>query len=175
MKLQDGESITYESRPESTVLVMWLFEKCLAAAFVGFVVGMPAGIALAVVKGADDSFGAAFGAGGVVAAAFFVLATAYCCALVKTYAYYVTNRRCVFRGGILRRVEHSVPFHKVTDVEISQNILERALGISKLKIFTPGTGSSQGKAEIRFVGLKDPDTPASAIQNALAKLKDRDE
>jgi len=67
-----------------------------------------------------------------------------------------------------------VPYHKITDVEMSQNIIERMIGISTLNIFTPGTGSIRGtggqKAEISFVGLKDNETPAVTISKHLKEL-----
>ncbi len=98
----------------------------------------------------------------------------YCSYLRSTYKYYITNNRCVFCGGIIRRVKRSVPYHKITDVEMSQNIIERMIGISTLNIFTPGTGSIRGtggqKAEISFVGLKDNETPAVTISKHLKEL-----
>jgi len=60
---------------------------------------------------------------------------------------------------------------------MSQNIIERLLGISTLKLFTPGTGSMMvspfggQKAEISFVGLSDNETPAESINNILRKFK----
>ncbi len=76
----------------------------------------------------------------------------------------------------MRRVERSVHYHKVTDVEMSQNIFERILGISTLNIFTPGTSSGGGnssfqKAEISFIGLKDNEGPANTINGILRKFK----
>lgn len=106
-----------------------------------------------------------------------LLALIYCRVLRKTYVYYVTDQRCVFHGGILRRIERSVPYHKVTDVEMSQNIVERILDISTLKVFTPGTSSMQTslfggqRAEISFDGLKDNETPASTINEILRKFR----
>ena len=89
----------------------------------------------------------------------------------------IPNQRCVFQGGILRRIIHSVPYHKITDVEMSQNIIERILGISSLKIFTPGTGSLQAspfkgqRAELTFAGLSDNETPAASVNEILRKFK----
>ena len=60
---------------------------------------------------------------------------------------------------------------------MSQNIVERILGISSLKIFTPGTGSmifspfGGQRAEISFVGLKDNEAPSISINEILRKYK----
>ena len=107
---------------------------------------------------------------------FLVLGMIYCEFLRRTYVYYITNQRCVFHGGIIRRIERSVHYHKVTDVEMSQHIIERILGISTLNIFTPGTSSRAGdssfqKAEISFVGLKDNESPAETINGILRKFR----
>jgi len=130
------------------------------------------------------SFGRAFKfsfiggiAGAVIAGpGFLMLGMIYCEFLRRTYVYYITNQRCVFHGGIIRRIERSVHYHKVTDVEMSQHIIERILGISTLNIFTPGTSSRVGesslqKAEISFVGLKDNESPAETINGNLRKFR----
>ena len=86
--------------------------------------------------------------------------------LRKTYVYYITDKRCVFEGGILRRISHSVTYDKITDVEVSQDIIERALGIATLKIQTAGLGGKD-KSELEFVGLTDAESPAAEV----SKLK----
>ncbi len=91
---------------------------------------------------------------------------------IRSYAirtYYVTNQRCVLHGGIWRKTVRSIPYHRITDVEASQNAIEQLLGISSLRIFTPGTGG-QG-AEISFEGLKDNQTPAASINEILRKFE----
>ena len=183
MKLQEGESIVHEMGPASQILVIWFFSKCLLPTFVGaFVVFsifgffgalIDAGGGVLISRWAMVATLIAAGVGGVIV---MVFALTYCVFLRRTYVYYVTNRRCVFRGGILVRVERSVPYHKVTDVERRQSIVERILGISRLNIFTPGTASvatspflGQG-AEISFVGLKDSETPAATINDLLRQF-----
>jgi len=89
---------------------------------------------------------------------FSIFVQIYFSYLRRTFRYIVTNRRCVFVGGILKRVERSVPFQKITDVQRSQNILERMLGIWNVQIFTPGTasvqnGQAKARAELNFDGL----------------------
>ena len=124
----------------------------------------------------DFAFASVFIGAAVVGLPCLGLVLVYCRYLRRTYVYYITNQRCVFHGGIIRRVERSVHYHKVTDVEMSQNIIERILGISTLNIFTPGTSSrgsdsSFQKAEISFVGLKDNESPADTINGILRKFR----
>jgi uncharacterized membrane protein YdbT with pleckstrin-like domain len=178
MKLQEGEEILLQIQPEPVILVIWFFTRCMPlGAAGGFVLFWPVAFLAGMFK-LDTGFAPfAKGLAGALLAGFFfaALALLYHSYLRRTYIYYITNRRCVFRGGILRRVQHSVPYHKVTDVEMSQNIIERMLGISSLGIYTPGTGSmSQGglrKPEIACIGLKDNETPAETISGILSKYK----
>lgn len=180
MKLQQDEEIIHEMRPAGAILVIRFFSKCLLLAPVGAFAAFVSCMILtaAFFRDIEDlMLTIAITSAVVAAAALLTLAAAYCVYLRRTYVYYVTNQRCVFRGGILRRIERSVHYHKVTDVETSQNIVERALGISTLNIFTPGTGSMVAtpfggqRAEISFVGLKDSETPAATINEVLRKFR----
>jgi uncharacterized membrane protein YdbT with pleckstrin-like domain len=180
MKVQDGEEILHELVPEKNILWIWLFAKALPFGLVGGAVAFGlvgiSGIVFNFGGESDFSF-----IGGIIGAiifglGFLLLALVYCEFLRRTYVYYITNQRCVFHGGIIRRVERSVHYHKVTDVEMSQHIIERILGISTLNIFTPGTSSrgsdsSFQKAEISFVGLKDNERPTDTINGILRKFR----
>ncbi len=183
MRLQEDERLVHELRPEPSVLGIWFLTKCLPASLLGAFVCFGCfgffGTVYCKATSSDSSW--LFAAGGVaaliLAPVILLLALTYCSFLRKTYVYYVTNQRCVFHGGLLRRIERSVPYHKVTDVEMRQNTVERVLGISTLKIFTPGTSSMQRsplggqRAEISFAGLKDSETPASTINGILRKFR----
>ncbi|MFO7899196.1 MAG: PH domain-containing protein [Planctomycetota bacterium] len=164
MRLQTDEEVLHEVKPAPRLLVLWLFTRCLPAPLV----------IAAVIFGATlantETLGPALVAGCATFAALFLAVLTYNACLVRTYVYYVTNQRCVFHGGILRLVEHSVPYHKITDVETSRNILERALSIATVNLFTPGTSSSGGRgsgAELSFPGLEDPESPVDSINDIL--------
>jgi len=177
MKLQESEEVLHELRPERGILGIWFFTKVVPATLVTAILALFAFIIVlgAVNKQSEGWLWGAGIAGIVVVVGMLLLALLYCSGLRTTYVYYVTNQRCVFHGGILRTVERSVPYHKITDVEMSQNIVETALGIATLNIFTPGTGSMTGvggqKAEISFVGLKDHETPAETINSILRQYR----
>jgi len=184
MKLHEDETLLYELYPESQDLVVWFFTKCIFAAFIAafftfWCFGFFGGMFSVAIKSNSEPWFIALGGKMALFTVPVTLAASlvYCSFLRKTYTYYITNQRCVFHGGIVRRIERSVPYHKVTDVEMSQNIIERILGISSLKIFTPGTGSMNfspfggQRAEISFVGLKDNEKPATSINNILRKFR----
>jgi uncharacterized membrane protein YdbT with pleckstrin-like domain len=183
MRLQEGEHIIHELRPEPQVLGIWFFTKCFPTACVGaflsfWCFGVLGGIfAITTMSGAPWPFESGFIIALIVGPVLLIVGLIYCIYLRRTYVYYVTNQRCVFHGGILRRIQRSVPYHKITDVEMSQNIIERVLGISSLKIFTPGTSSMRvspfaaQRAEIFFVGLADNEPPAATINDILKTYK----
>lgn len=186
MKLQEGERILHELRPEAPLLGIWFFTKCIPAGFVGAFLAMwflaffgVFAVIFGRVPAVDPQW--PFSAGGITGLiggpVVLVCAVIYCSYLRRTYVYYVTNQRCVFHGGIIRRVERSVHYHKITDVERSQHIVERLLGISTLKIFTPGTAGfpvfpfAGERAEITMVGLKDNEAPATTIHGILKNFR----
>lgn len=183
MKLQDGEEILHEMKPEASILGIWFVTKCLGFAFLGAFLSFWAsgffGGMFCATTGSNSVSPITTGLrlAPVVGITFLVLALLYCSALRKTYHYWITNMRCVFHGGIIRRVERSVPYHKVTDVEMSQNIVERALNISSINVFTPGTASmqqggfGQQRAEIRFEGLVDSETPTETINKMVRQVR----
>ncbi len=189
MKLMEGEEVIHKLRPARSLLVIWFFTKCLpwgiATAALAAVVALIVGEASRGPLPDNENPSATLIVGAAVAALFLFTALpfVYFIFLRRTYIYTITGQRCVFHGGILRRIERSVPYHKITDVERKQNIVERILGISTLNIFTPGTASmpvhsgflltSAGgqRAELSFVGLRDSDAPATSINEILRQYK----
>ena len=188
MKLQEGENVVHELRPHANLLIVWALTKCSVAALGGGVLGFFCTMLLGVVTGQTDDFDGgkavewrAMYAAMALAIVAASIACVYCHRLLRSHIYWITDRRCIFHGGIIRRVERSVPYHKVTDVEQSQNLIERALRICSLNIYTPGTASvsdrSLGRlgAEVRFEGLRDSEEPAESINGFLQGLRSEED
>ncbi|MDD5019609.1 MAG: PH domain-containing protein [Candidatus Omnitrophica bacterium] len=180
LMLQQGEQILWEGKPEKKIYVMWLLTRVLfMSVLISGIIAYLAVVACVIYAAAHHMKAPAFYP--VPSILIFVVPVVLACALfyyrhlLETFHYTVTNQRCVFQGGIFVRRRRNVPFHKITDVEINQNIIEHMLGICSLKIFTPGTGSAGvpgfEKAEIVFCGLLDAEKPASVIQDTLKKFK----
>ena len=168
INLKNNEIIIREMHPDSSLLLLWIFTKCLAVTlfsfwiiffFIFFSVSMSGGVMgmESFMKFSDDL--ALF----VIIA--FGIVIMYHHYLRKTYVYYITNHRCVFQGGIIKRIRRSVSYDKITDVEISQNILERFLGIGRINVHTASMGTQ--KSEISFVGLKDAEAPLTDINSNM--------
>ncbi|HBH03214.1 MAG TPA: hypothetical protein DDZ42_15055 [Candidatus Rokubacteria bacterium] len=53
-----------------------------------------------------------------------------------------SRHRALFRGGLLVRRRRSVPYHKITDLEVTRTLLDQLLGIGTLRIYTARRRSS---------------------------------
>ncbi len=188
MKLDDGEVLKLDINPNEKILVIWFFTKMItysvAAMFFIFMAfffintwTLTEEIEAANREKTDESalvrdekvkeikhpFIIIIDHWQWALAVVFLISIAtqlYFVFLKKTYRYIITDRRCIFIGGILKRVERSVPHKKITDIQRSQNILERMLGIWNVQIYTPGTasmqlGNAKAKAELNFDGLSN--------------------
>lgn len=182
INLQEGEEILFEGRPEERIFKMWFFTKVIPttalASFITFFALMFLWVFFVAIPSGEKNLPfpvyllrIAF----IFAPFWFIFFLFYYRALKNTFHYYITNLRCIFKGGIFVRRRRSVPYHKITDVEINQNIIEHYLCLYSLKIFTPGTGSVGAtgfeKAEIVFYGLNDAEVPARIVQDILKKYK----
>jgi len=181
MHLEKEEVILYEGEPSPDVVKVWIFTKIFRILFISaffilwatlFFGGI---ISCVILKHKEPPFILLPFFFGIGLPLIFVFVYLYYKSLYKTYRYYITNKRCIFEGGILVKRKRSAPFYKITDIEVSQFILERILGLHSLKIFTPGTASSGSygfqRAEIVFEGLKDVETPYRLIQEQIDKSR----
>lgn len=182
IKLQEGEQILFEGRPEKKILAMWIFTKVMLMSilfsFITFYILMLLFVFFIAIPSGNKNVPFPhylWKVALILAPVWFLLLLIYYKNLKKTFHYFITNQRCIFEGGIFVKRLRNVPYHKITDVEINQNIIERFIGLYSLKIFTPGTGSvgvpGFEKAEIVFCGLLDAQKPASIVQEMLKKYK----
>ena len=180
MELEKNEKLLFEGKPKRAVLVVWFFTKvifttiiCLFLVFwaTGFFTGIYLTVTHPLVDNSSiDTFFSVGRLGFVlVGVVYFICALIYIFYLVRTYHYYITNQRIIFEGGIIIRKKRNIPFHKITDLTVSQNILERMLNISSLDLYTAST--RQKRAEVSFVGLEDAELPQRLINKELKSLK----
>ena len=156
------EKEQYHGFPSAKVIIPWLFGRVSIVFFIGLWFGVGS---LQVYE--NLSFSKIF----VNVIGFLILAglviLAYLIFLCKTYRYTITDKGIYFKGGIIVRSNKFVPFFKVTDVEVSQNLLEQILGINKLKFHT--AGSMHMKPEIMFEGIVDATTPRDVAHKMIVK------
>ncbi|MBW9267764.1 MAG: PH domain-containing protein [Candidatus Thiodiazotropha sp. (ex. Lucinisca nassula)] len=181
MKFGSDEKVIHHLQPENRLIIMWAFTKCLTQGFsVGFFFFMLFYFNwIFSMSGKDIKALPEYGdliVFSIIFAIFaFVLSYIYHRYLIKTINYYITNKRCIYVGGLLKKVEHSVSYNKITDVERSRNIVEQILSISTINLFTSGTTSmrvpmrSQPMPELSYIGLVNSEDVAETINEYVRK------
>lgn len=166
MKFSENEKILHDIKPEQKLIAIWFFTKCLthglATAFIPMMVwwfyATFANLSKVIIF---EEYSFFIKMGLLLLGIGISISYLYNRALINTISYYVTDRKCVWSGGILRKVEHSVSYHKITDIERSQNLIEQILKLSTASLFTPGTSSmgaglgarAKTMPELMFEGL----------------------
>ncbi|MFB6118684.1 PH domain-containing protein [Halosegnis sp.] len=112
-----------------------------------------------------DRFGLA--AGGLLGAVLLV-AFAYQVAVVRRFDYRATEDTFDISSGVFSRRTREIPYRRVQNVDVSRNVLQRALGIAELRVETAGGGETE--VRLRYVG----DEEAERLQREIGRRK-RDE
>jgi putative membrane protein len=106
----------------------------------GFVV-----IAFFIVNSNDWGLPAAAAAGGAI----LLVALAYEVAYYRRYEYELTEDTLDISSGVISRREREIPYRRIQNVDVSQSVIQRALGIAAVDLETAGGSSTEGS--IRFV------------------------
>jgi putative membrane protein len=85
----------------------------------------------------------------LVAVGSFLLSLGYEVAYYRRFEYQLTDDTLDIRSGVFNRREREIPYGRVQNVDISRNIFQRLVGLSKLDIETAGGGSTE--ASLRYV------------------------
>lgn len=108
---------------------------------------------------------------GTILAIPLIIFAIYNTLLRNSCQYVITDRGVELTGGIFTKISKEVLFSQITDVRISQNFLERLLGIYELHIQT--AGSRFEEPEISFLGIDDPYTPRNIILQYTQRVQNR--
>ncbi|MFB6088144.1 MAG: PH domain-containing protein [Haloarculaceae archaeon] len=127
------------------------------------------GLILAVFFAGVPAFSALKGAVGAAAAlGLVVLVVAaivgYVVAYYRRFEYELTRDTFDIRSGVFARREREIPLRRIQNVDISQNVVQRALGLAEIKMET--AGASQAEAHLRYVGYDR----ANHIQSEVSRL-----
>lgn len=76
--------------------------------------------------------------------------------------YVVTNRRISHRSGILTQTGRDIPLHRVNDVGLEKDLLDRVLGCGTLIV-----SDATDKAGMRLHDVPDVETVQVTLQNLL--------
>lgn len=182
MRFSSEEKIIHKIKPDTKLMFIWFFTKSISHGFItAFVPTLIWVIYDLILNGNKVIFIESDGFFITIGFALFGIGSSlsylYTRMLIKTITYYVTDRKCVWTGGIFRKVEHCASYHKITDVERSQNIIEQILKISTVSLFTPGTSSivpafnarTKTMPELKFEGITNSDEVAQTINEHVRK------
>ncbi len=86
-------------------------------------------------------------------------------AYYRRFEYETTPDTFDIRSGVISRRNREIPYHRVQNVDISRNVLQRALQIAELRIETAGGGETE--AVLKYVGYGE----AKRLQNELGRRK----
>lgn len=92
-----------------------------------------------------------------------VLATVgYELAYFRRFEYELTADTFDIRSGVISRREREIPYHRIQNVDISRNVLQRVLGIAAVGLETAGGRQTEGT--IRYVSFADAEWLQREIQ-----------
>jgi uncharacterized membrane protein YdbT with pleckstrin-like domain len=141
--LNDNETVSVDLHPH------WCY---LAAPSIAIVLAIAAGVATLVATEVDSTWRTAAGWATIVA----IVASS--CWLLSRYGrwltthFVITNRRVIFRTGLLTKRGTEIPIDRVNTVYFHQSIWERVLGVGDLLIESGGETGQQ-----RFTDIRQPD------------------
>ena len=94
-----------------------------------------------------NEWGFAIAVGGSLA--LLLVAGAYELAYYRRFEYELTEDTLDISSGVISRREREIPYRRIQNVDVSRNVLQRALGIAAVDLETAGGSSTEGA--IRYV------------------------
>ncbi|MFB6152410.1 MAG: PH domain-containing protein [Haloarculaceae archaeon] len=126
-------------------------------------------VVILVFTGLPGSIGAFGPLGGVLALLGIValagLVVGYYVAYHRRFEYELTRDTFDIRSGVFSRREREIPLRRIQNVDISQNVVQRALGLAQVNLKTAGGG--QTEAQLQYVGEDEADR----VQSEVSRLR----
>ncbi len=148
-----------ELRPTKILLIFWIIGVVVACIPLGGIVA-----AFSSELGVEWNRAVAMGF-----SIPLVLITAYIVLYFHSIRYELDDRYITRASGVLWKKRRSIPFEKITNIDVRQGPVERLLGYGKIWIFTPSTGAAT--PEEKLVGVTSPHDMKQAIMNRTEVVK----
>lgn len=122
--------------------------------FLAFIVNLQGGITESIEKHTGNTFFTSL----IIIAflLFFLWSLIYQWLYFKSYYYASDNQDILIRKGILAKSEITLPYNRITDLYVDQDLLDRLFGLHDLH-FSTATASSSMKAHIDGLTKNDCD------------------
>ena len=135
-------------KPEKEQRTMW---------FIGWTVPFVIGLVLWVVLllAVDKLIFSLFVVGWVILMPLILL---WIPAFYKSLEYIIDSDSVKMRKGVFWRKRVTVPYTKITNIDVTQGPIQRIFNIGTIHIQTAGAGGAPGaQAELRLLGIRDTD------------------
>lgn len=157
-QLAEGETIILNLRTHAKALIV--------PAIVAVVLATAVSVLSYVVRSEDYGFWLSLAAV-VVAVAIALRYVALPLWRWSTTRYIVTNRRVSQRSGLLTKVGRDIPLHRVNDIAVTRDVIDRMLGCGTLLI-----SDATEKSGMELVDVPRVDAVQVQIQNLLYHYDD---
>jgi membrane protein YdbS with pleckstrin-like domain len=95
-------------------------------------------------------------------------------AYYRSISYSIENDAVRGQAGVFWRRHVTVPFVKITNIDVTQGPLQRAFNLGTIQIQTAGAGGSQGgHAELRLVGIRQLESIRETIREKIRTYDSR--
>ncbi len=99
-----------------------------------------------------------------------ILAIIWIPAAFNALEYYIDDEGVKMKGGVVWKKHVTVPYSKITNVDVIQGPMQRYYNIGTIHVQTAGAGGKQGeKAELKINGIRELEKTRDTI---IKKVKD---
>lgn len=96
---------------------------------------------------------------------YFVVMLGYQLVYYQRFQYDLTEDTLDIASGVVSRRNREIPIRRVQNVDISRNVVQRALGIAQINLETAGGSSTE--ASLKYVSVEE----AERLQSEIGRLK----
>ena len=161
MELSEGERLIWRGHPSMRSSLLYFVKW-------GFLAIVPISIA-GILKLNDQGTGIAYWKWVVITLVLLVIVVAIDTVRRALIDYVVTDHRIRIRRGVLSREEQSAAIERVQNINTSQSLMDRILGIGEIDFDTAGTESTQ--ASLEFSGVARPHHLVRTFESHVATLR----
>jgi uncharacterized membrane protein YdbT with pleckstrin-like domain len=162
MELNEHERLIWRGHPSMRSSVAYFIRW-------GFLVVVPISIA-GILRLNDQGTGLAYWKWVVITLLLLVVVIAIDTVRRALTDYVVTDHRIRIRRGVLSRKEQSAAIERVQNINTTQSLLDRLLGIGEIDFDTAGTESTQ--ASLEFSGVARPHELVRKFERHVATLRE---